>query len=476
MRSLLLAVIGSLVLLPLLARGQDASVLAAGADAGLAVPADAGALKQASALDRVDGVDPVDGVDAGAAAPIVAAAPSEPHTAAAGPALAAKADQEPERDPEHEAPQAEATAADGEVVPGKRYTADLDDEALETRWKEDPASLGPLSIGFADAGRLVNSVRFPDGPLWVVADPAHTYTTEEVVAYLKAAIEEVNAVYPESEPLRVGHISRPDGGWLRPHISHQAGRDVDLSFYLTPFDPAKRKADRFDVARNWALLRALLVTGDVQFVLVDKKLIQRLWDYAKSIGEDADWLTSLFKNGMSSMVFHARRHRDHFHVRYYSPRSQELGRRVQPLMPKGKPEYNFTVHRIRSGDNLGKLAHKYDTTITAIKKANGTTSSFLRAGRTLTIPLGTACIDCPVPPEVVVPPRRLPPSTPALLTPPPRPETAAAPPTPAETAPVPAAAEAPPSPPPASAAVPEPKLEPKPEKAAAPQPASGVRQ
>ncbi|MGC4114208.1 MAG: penicillin-insensitive murein endopeptidase [Myxococcales bacterium] len=280
-------------------------------------------------------------------------------------------------------------------------------------------------MGFADAGRMVNAVRFPDGPLWVVADPAHTYTTEEVITYLKAAIERVNAVYPESEALRVGHISRPDGGWLRPHISHQAGRDVDLSFYLTPFDPAKRKADRFDVARNWALLRSLLVTGDVQFVLVDKKLIKRLWDYALSIGEDKEWLESLFHNGLSSMVFHARRHRDHFHVRYYSPRSQELGRRVQPLMPKGKPEFNFTVHRIRGGDTLGKLAHKYDTTIKAIQKANGMTNSFLRAGRTLAIPLGTACIDCPVPPEVIVPARRLPPSTPALLTPPAKVETAA---------------------------------------------------
>lgn len=424
-------------------------------------------------------------VDAGSQPPAAPAEPS-PKGAAAAPEPEPRPDEpearpeqaeaqpEPDRDPEREAPQVEASAADAPVIPGQRYTSDVTDEELEKRWKEDPTSLGPLSIGFADAGRLVNSVRFPDGPLWVVADPARTYTTEEVVAYLKAAIETVNAVYPESEPLRVGHISRPDGGWLRPHISHQAGRDVDLSFYLTPFDPAKRKADRFDVARNWALLRALLVTGDVQFVLLDKKLIKRLWDYALSIGEDKDWLESLFHNGLQSMVFHARRHRDHFHVRYYSPRSQELGRRVQPLMPKGKPEFNFTVHRIKSGDTLGKLAHKYDTTIKAIQKANGMTNTFLRAGRTLTIPLGTACIDCPVPPEVVVPARKLPPSTPEILVPPATAEAAPAPtPTPTPTSPpAPGAAAVAESPPPGRPV----GLEPEPERAAAPQAAGGVAQ
>lgn len=348
------------------------------------------------------------------AAPGDQAAPAAPPPEAAA---AASAPVDVDADVEHEVPETE-TPTEEEPIPGRRYTADLDEEALEKIWKEDPASLGPLSIGFADAGRLVNAVRFPEGPLWTLLDPERQYTTPEVIAYLTAAIEEVNAIYPDVQPLRVGHISRKDGGWLRPHISHQAGRDVDLCFYETP-EPTKR-GDRFDVARNWALLRSLIIRGDVQFVLLDKRLIKRLWDYALSIGEDKDWLESLFHSGMGSLVFHARRHRDHFHVRYFSPRAQELGRRIQPLLPKGKPEYNVVVHRVRSGENLGSIARKYDTTVSALKKANKLSSTLIRAGATLSVPTGTACVECPVPPEVVVPPRRLPPTTPEVLEPRPR--------------------------------------------------------
>ena len=314
---------------------------------------------------------------------------------------------------EHEAARAAVNPKPDEELPDHRYSADLDDAELERRWKEEPTSLGPISIGFADAGRLVNGVRFPEGPLWVILDPPRTFATQELVDGVVAAAEEVNAVFADTPRLQIGHISREDGGWLRPHQSHQAGRDIDLPFYDLPA-PAKG-GDRFDLPRNWALLRALITLGDVQFVLVDRRIQKRLYDYALSIGEDKGWLDSLFHSGMDSLVFHARRHRDHFHVRYWAGRAQELGRRVQPLLPKGKAEYNLAIHRVKQGDTLGAIARKYDTTITSIRKVNGLTGNLIRAGATLQVPLGTACIDCPVPPEVIVPPRRRPPSTPELL-------------------------------------------------------------
>jgi len=145
----------------------------------------------------------------------------------------------------------------------------------------------------------------------------------------------------------------------------------------------------------------------VQMLLVDKRIQASLYEHALSIGEDKGWLDSLF-HGPEPLLKHASRHRDHFHVRYYAPRSQELGRRVQPLLAM-RPEHNLMLHRIRSGDSLGKIASKYGTTVNALKKANGMKNTFLRAGRTLRIPLRGPCTSCPVPPPVVVPPRRLPP-------------------------------------------------------------------
>lgn len=43
-------------------------------------------------------------------------------------------------------------------------------------------------------------------------------------------------------------------------------------------------------------------------------------------------------------------------------------------------------HKVRSGDNLGKIARKYGVTVDAIKKANGMKNDNIRAGATLKIP------------------------------------------------------------------------------------------
>ena len=124
------------------------------------------------------------------------------------------------------------------------------------------------------------------------------------------------------------------GGYVRPHKSHQSGRDVDLGFFYDADAGSTHIRDRrpvMDAALNWSLLRELVTRADVQVVLVDRRIGTFLHDYALSIGEDPAWLRSLFV-GPQPLIQHARRHRDHFHVRFFSPRSQELGRRVQPLL------------------------------------------------------------------------------------------------------------------------------------------------
>ncbi|MBD5275066.1 MAG: LysM peptidoglycan-binding domain-containing protein [Bacteroides sp.] len=45
-----------------------------------------------------------------------------------------------------------------------------------------------------------------------------------------------------------------------------------------------------------------------------------------------------------------------------------------------------TVHTIKSGENLGRIAKKYGVTVDAIKKANGMKSDAIRAGKELKIP------------------------------------------------------------------------------------------
>jgi len=146
----------------------------------------------------------------------------------------------------------------------------------------------------------------------------------------------------------------------------------------------------------------------VQMILVDKRVQKVIYDFALSKGENKDWLDSLFNAGAKSIVKHAKRHRDHFHVRFFNPRAQELGRRVAPLLAL-QPDKNIVMHRVRSGNTLGGIALKYGTSINAIKKANRMRGVFLSIGQVLAIPLRGPCTRCPVPPPVIVPPRRLPP-------------------------------------------------------------------
>jgi len=303
----------------------------------------------------------------------------------------------------------EPVAHAGPVPEGPLYTAELSDEELTQRWKSDPASLGSVSVGFVESGRMVNSVRFPAGEDWLVISPDKAYATQETVDYLAQAIRAVRARYPHAPPLRVNQLSAKEGGYLRPHKSHQNGRDVDLGFYYPTVDPIRERAREkyIDPELNWALIRALVTHTDVQMILVDHRVQKVIYDHALRSGEDKAWLDSLFHAGANSIVKHAKRHRDHFHVRFFNPRAQELGRRIAPLLAL-QPDQNIAMHRVRSGDTLGGIALRYNSSVQVLRKANRIRGSLLSIGQVLSVPLRGPCTRCPVPPPLVLPQRRLP--------------------------------------------------------------------
>jgi len=293
-----------------------------------------------------------------------------------------------------------------------RFTADLPDAELERRWVDDLPSLGSISVGFADAGRLINGVQVPAGEAWRVLVPEYAWGTQETVAAIEVVARAVRERFPDAPPLPVSHMSKHDGGWLRPHQSHQSGRDVDLGFYAKPgvavAAVSGKHTESLDAPQNWALIRALATDTDVAVILVDRRVIDLLYATALAAGEDRGWLDAIFL-GKEPLVQHARGHRDHFHVRFFAPRSQELGRRVQPLLAK-RPDENRIAVRVHGGDTLGHLAVRYNSTVGLIQNANGMRGSFLHIGQTLSIPMRGPCTRCPLPPPAVVPPRRLPPS------------------------------------------------------------------
>jgi penicillin-insensitive murein endopeptidase len=298
----------------------------------------------------------------------------------------------------------------------------LTDDQINRLVAADVAALGSVSLGFPSGGVLLNGRQMRSGPLWDVVNPDESWGTEETVAFVETAIRTVHALYPDTPALPIGDISQDDGGRLNRHQTHQAGRDVDLGFYFKSGAGGWRttgNARNLDLARNWALVRALLVHTDVEAILLDRRIQKVLYAHAVSIGEDADWLRQVFqypRGTGQSVVRHVPKHANHYHVRFYNRRAQEAGvRAYKPLLEQGKikPPVVYVNHKVRSGQTLGHLSRRYGVSIRSIQEANGMRGTLLRAGRTYRIPVRDGVSRLPE--AVNVADRCLPPSTPAVL-------------------------------------------------------------
>ena len=211
------------------------------------------------------------------------------------------------------------------------------------------------SIGLPFDGRLRNGV--------LLRESAHLrYTTEyreagnfygtwELVQLIERAAYRVHRRLPGAR-LSVGELSARNGGRIPGHASHQNGRDVDLSFYMTDsggrtFDPfafARFKGNgegrppnqslRFDDARNWELVSKLVADGDarVQYIFVGAAIRDRLLREGRRRGAPASVLDRATR--LLAQPASGHRHDNHFHVRIYcSPANRPACRDQGPAHP-----------------------------------------------------------------------------------------------------------------------------------------------
>ncbi len=136
------------------------------------------------------------------------------------------------------------------------------------------------------------------------------YGTDELVAVLHFAADRMRR--PDA-PIVVGDLSRRHGGPFGRHVSHQNGRDVDLGLYtrgrrLTTF---RRQTPRsFDAALNWRLVEALLASGWVERIFIDRTLHAPLRNAARRAGWSAARVSRAF-----ALIRHEPGHTDHLHLR-----------------------------------------------------------------------------------------------------------------------------------------------------------------
>ena len=205
---------------------------------------------------------------------------------------------------------------------------------IAARLSSDPESLGPISIGGPSRGALFNGAQVPESPLWHVVEPEHAWGAPEAIASISTAIERVSREYPDSPPLYVGHLSSRYGGYLRPHRSHQSGRDVDLGYYYLggPGWYARATAKNLDRTRTWALVKALALDPNVEAIFMDRSVQQLLRAHAEAHGETRARLKELFEGsqrGGEHLIRHEWGHLTHLHVRFRCTGSQRAGERTE---------------------------------------------------------------------------------------------------------------------------------------------------
>jgi hypothetical protein len=191
-----------------------------------------------------------------------------------------------------------------------------------------PAQAAPSDKLVAWAG-----AQLPDADgLYQRWDPKRSWATSYVIETLEVVAERVAFELPLADPLLIGDMSRRGGGRLDGHISHDKGIDVDIGLFM---DDGRQplggfvdlRPSQLDVKSTWILVRTMLDTGQVQFILLDQGLIDRLKSYAiNEVGLDRAEAEAIFPPRESKpawsekgVVRHAPNHKSHLHVRLLPP-------------------------------------------------------------------------------------------------------------------------------------------------------------
>ncbi len=204
------------------------------------------------------------------------------------------------------------------------------DRILVYRWTPGHPS---ESRGRPDHGYFVAGMPMLDGPYWRVRYRNEAWGTAHTVSSIYRGLMHVGETMPGGTRVMVADLSHPNGGSMSPHLSHQSGRDVDITYYSYTdvandrFWRASRSGE-FDVARQWELFRYWMQRDLVRFIFVDFSIQRRLYRHAVAIGEDPEWLRQVFeyptqhRHG-THVIRDARGHDDHYHVRFRCLESEE---------------------------------------------------------------------------------------------------------------------------------------------------------
>ncbi len=189
-------------------------------------------------------------------------------------------------------------------------------------WKAAPQG---TSRGAANGGRLDSAQPLTSGKGFFVRNPDRAYGTEIALNTIVDCIGETRDRFPKAHDLFVGDLSFKGGGYMKPHKSHQSGRDADISYYIKGGPDARRftvaTRQTLDVEKTWDLFERFIESGKVVYIFVDYSLQEVLYEHAQKKGKKQEFLDKVFQyprgRGHSvGIIRYSRGHDDHFHIRF----------------------------------------------------------------------------------------------------------------------------------------------------------------
>ncbi|TPV92623.1 MAG: hypothetical protein B7733_24785 [Myxococcales bacterium FL481] len=190
------------------------------------------------------------------------------------------------------------------------------------------------SLGYPGDGKLQGGVPMLAGPgRELRAIPWKTFATAETVGLLDRLLKEWPRREPDAHPVLVGNLSAREGGRLKPHSSHQSGRDFDVSYIQRPgvYDELnwrEMNAENLDAEKTWSLIKLFAESDATEAIFVDRSIQKLLHAHALEHGtvpkaELPQWLQyPRGTPGPHTLVQHVRGHIDHMHVRFACPPKQ----------------------------------------------------------------------------------------------------------------------------------------------------------
>ncbi len=189
------------------------------------------------------------------------------------------------------------------------------------------------SVGTPNAGRLENGIQLPENTAYTLKSKNIMWGSAYLITNLHKAIVTFRQDVDYDGALIVSDISKKQGGHFDPHKSHQAGRDVDIwlptlrGVYKTKYLGDGRTKERrpfwyeVDWYATWGLMRALIKTGAVEAIFLDRILQPYVFNAAKNMGATQEELEAWIQwpakyNNGKVFVQHSADHYSHIHVRF----------------------------------------------------------------------------------------------------------------------------------------------------------------